>query len=141
MWKKGKLRVEVGIIYQDGSYIPILGRPSTGYHLGEKMPVELLIQNKPNFWFYYSIISRQIIDRFILITGNGGLEGEGFVAFLDQNEVPIWIIHFDDSEPLEIKSFTDHKVVVVGDDGYRFNEFVIQLDQPELFTCSQKLMD
>ena len=74
MWKKGRSRVEVGVIYQDGSYVPILGCSSIRYDLGEKISIEPLIQKEPDLWFYYSIVSRQLIGDRTVIAGGGSLE-------------------------------------------------------------------
>ena len=134
LWKKGKLRLEEGVLYSDGTFFPISGSPKSGYVVEKKENILPLIENNPKNWFFYSISSKLFNSKFDFVAGSGGLEGEGFVAALEKNGSLAWVVHLMDSEYLEIESCSEHELFVSGSDGYRKNTFIIPFEIPELFT-------
>jgi hypothetical protein len=134
MWKKGKIRIEDGVLYSDGTFFPISGSPKSGYVIEKNESIFPLIENNPSNWFFYSVSSKQFNSKYNFVAGSGGYEGEGFVAALEKNGSLVWVIHLIDSECLEIEYCSEYELYVSGSEGYIKNSFVIPFEAPELFT-------
>ena len=140
MWKKGKSRVEQGVLYSDGTYFPVYDSSSSGYEAGAMESIAPYLMHEPEAWFYYSISSKRRIGNTLLVSGSGSYEGEGFVALLGENESLLWVLHLEGCESLEIETCFENEVLVFGSNGYEKNLFIVPYTNPEKFTYKQERM-
>lgn len=140
MWKKGKSRIEQGALYSDGTYFPVYNSSVSGYEVGAIERIAPYLVQEPDGWFYYSISSRHRIGNTVLVAGGGPYEGEGFVALLGENESPLWVLHLEGCEPLEIETCFENEAMVFGCNGYEKNSFIIPYANPEKFSYKQERM-
>ena len=139
-WKKGKSRIEQGVIYFDGTFFPVYQSANSGYEVGAKENIAQHILQEPEGWFYYDVSSKSRLGNKMLIAGSGSYEGEGFVALLDENESLLWVLHLEGCEALEIEACLENEAVVFGSNGYELNSFLVPYNKPEAFTFKKKRM-
>ena len=140
MWKKGKSRIDQGVLYSDGTYFPVYNSSISGYEIGAITSIAPSLVQEPGGWFYYNISSRRRIENTLLVAGGGSYEGEGFVALLGENESLLWVLHLEGCEPLEIETCFENEALVFGSNGYEKNTLIVPYANPEKFTYKQERM-
>lgn len=122
-----------GLLYPDGTVVPVTVWPgATGAPaVGPRRRLTELAGSGPIRWTTLGPLVRAVSpDRsFIAAAGDGGRDGDGFVALLGGPEKSlVWLAFFDDSQPFEEVRFEGGDVVARTTTG---RELRFPVDAPE----------
>lgn len=131
-WKKGRLPIISGILYENGdiSWLNIESQNrKRRIEKGSTLHIKQLIQENKLFFSGITVLSTTSNeDKSIVIScGEGGYGSEGFIIVECNNKSIKWVAFFEESNPFE-------KIQIVGDVIYAYNnlheKWIIHINNP-----------
>jgi hypothetical protein len=137
-WEQRWCPMVNGLLFPDGSVVPVTGWPGAGTApaLGARTRLSDLAGRGPLRWTTLGPIVRAVSpDRArIAAAGDGGQDADGFVALLaGPAKGLVWLAFFDDSGPFDAVRFEGDDVVARAAGG---REWRFPVDAPERLVVS-----
>jgi hypothetical protein len=132
-WEQRWCPMVNGLLFPDGSVVPVVAWPAAGGAptLGARVRISDLAGQGPLRWTTLGPIARAVSpDRArIAAVGDGGQDADGFVALLGGPQKGlVWLAFLDDSGPFEAVRFEGEEVVARAAGG---REWRFPADAPE----------
>src|SRR5688572_3105150 len=95
-WRQEESRWEDGIFFGNDEFIPLIGRPETGYKIGQRISISSLLQDEPDgltdldAWKGCEVQTESVFIH----GGDTSCEGAGFIAVEEASTRNLlWLLH------------------------------------------------
>lgn len=115
-WQQGACPIVNGLLFPDGSVLPVLSLPSRAGAptFGQRTTLKALDASAPLQWTAVGALTHAVSadGSFSAVGGEGGMGSDGFVAVaMRADNRLLWIAFFDDSNPFGEIAFDGGDVV------------------------------